>query len=648
MHAWVDANAPEIHLEFSNAQPVFLTAGVELWRTQPRETAEKSAELWGMGVFREWSGLPGKTIVVEPDTVLAARDNQLTWLHRNEHSLYPLVFQTQHLRSLIVKYPDPLIHRTFGVAMKGQGLDSVGDLTLASVKPKKVFRLDLYALTAQTDTMEEWRMRMEKLIARAGETNIKTARKEHQKWWNDFWDRSWIIVSGDADARKVTAGYAMQRWIAAGGGRGAMAMKYNGSIFTVGQEPPGGTPYNPAKGWRDPDYRNWGGNFWFQNTRLIYWPMIEAGDFDLLAPFYNMYLGDLPLEADRAKLIYGHDGATFPETIFFWGMPNNNDYGWNNKGPDMQNHWIRWHVNNGLELATMLLDTYATTQDENFAKKTLLPLASEILIWFDEHWKHVDGQLHFEPAAALETRQWAVNPLPDVAGLQSVLPRMLTLPDTLTTPEQRHLWRQMLADLPPLPRGRTDAHGKIPQSSEDAVTNGTEILWPAEKFSKPGNTENPELYAVHPYRLFGVGLPELELARATYSAKIFTDSTCWGQQGIQAACLGLAEKARAEVIANFTAYGNEKFKWFWKPGHDWEPDLDNGGAGQIILQSMLLQVRGDKVLLFPAWPRGWNVDFKLHAPQKTIIECVYRNGKVEKLEVTPNRRLKDIIQLNPQ
>jgi alpha-L-fucosidase 2 len=45
---------------------------------------------------------------------------------------------------------------------------------------------------------------------------------------------------------------------------------------------------------------------------------------------------------------------------------------------------------------------------------------------------------------------------------------------------------------------------------------------------------------------------------------------------------GWADRAKAEVIANFTAYG---------------------GAGHLILQNMLLQPRGDKLLLFPAWPR---------------------------------------------
>jgi alpha-L-fucosidase 2 len=648
MLVWLDVNHPVAHIEVQTKTPTDLLAGVELWRLQPRETLENGAELFGVGVFREWNNIPGGKITVDSDTNLPAQNNRLTWCHRNERSLYPLVFENQHLKSLLLKYPDPLLHRTFGVCLKGPGLVSVDNQTLKSAKPSMSQRLDLIALTQQTDTLEQWQQALDKLVAATDSVNVKAARRETQQWWNDFWQRSWIYVSGSPDAQKVTQGYALQRWMNACAGRGAMVMKYNGSIFTVGQEPSADAPYDPAKGEKNADYRNWGGNYWFQNTRLIYWPMIASGDFDLLSPFYKMYSDALPLAKERTKLIYGHEGAAFPETIFFWGLPNNNDYGWSNQGPDMQNRWIRWHVNNGLELTMMMLDTYETTQDENFAKGTLLPLANEITIWFDQHWKRADGKLHFEPSAALETRQWAVNPAPDIAGLKSVLPRLIALPETITTSAQRKLWRTMLAELPPLPRGRTDPQGKCPQTSEDASINGAEILWPAEKFQKPGNVENPELYSVHPFRLFGVGLPELDLARATYDAKLYKDSTCWGQQGIQAACLGWAERAKTEAIANFTDYGTERFKWFWKPGHDWEPDMDNGGAGQIILQSMLMQTRGDKVLLFPAWPKEWNVDFKLHAPKNTIIEGIYSDGKIQYVKITPKLRANDVIQMTPQ
>jgi hypothetical protein len=44
--------------------------------------------------------------------------------------------------------------------------------------------------------------------------------------------------------------------------------------------------------------------------------------------------------------------------------------------------------------------------------------------------------------------------------------------------------------------------------------------------------------------------------------------------------------------------------------------------------------------VLPAWPKEWDVEFKLHAPGNTVVECVFRNGKVEHLKVTPETRMK--------
>ena len=62
----------------------------------------------------------------------------------------------------------------------------------------------------------------------------------------------------------------------------------------------------------------------------------------------------------------------------------------------------------------------------------------------------------------------------------------------------------------------------------------------------------------------------------------------------------------------------------------------------IGLQEMLLQTNGDKILLFPAWPREWDVHFKLHAPMQTTVEAELKAGKLINLKVTPESRRKDI------
>lgn len=63
----------------------------------------------------------------------------------------------------------------------------------------------------------------------------------------------------------------------------------------------------------------------------------------------------------------------------------------------------------------------------------------------------------------------------------------------------------------------------------------------------------------------------------------------------------------------------------------------------IGLQEMLLQADNKKIYLFPAWPKTWDVHFKLHAPYQTTVEGVLKDGKVVSLKVLPEERTKDVV-----
>ena len=63
----------------------------------------------------------------------------------------------------------------------------------------------------------------------------------------------------------------------------------------------------------------------------------------------------------------------------------------------------------------------------------------------------------------------------------------------------------------------------------------------------------------------------------------------------------------------------------------------------IGLQEMLLQTDGNTIRLLPAWPKNWDVHYKLHAPQQTTIELEYKAGKIVKLLVWPAARKKDVV-----
>jgi hypothetical protein len=273
----------------------------------------------------------------------------------------------------------------------------------------------------------------------------------------------------------------------------------------------------------------------------------------------------------------------------------------------------------------MMLDYYSFTKSNSFAKDTLIPFVSEILTFFDKHWKRDnDGKILFSPAASLETFHKAVNPLPEIVGIRAVAEKMSALPDQLINESQRRQYKLLMNDLPEIPL---------------RVVNNDTVLAPAAEFSDKQNVENPELYAVFPYRTFAIGKPNLGLAKRTFAIRIHKDNFGWQQNSIQAAYLGLSEESRRMVTESFSTWDkNFRFPAFWGPNYDWTPDQDHGSVAVNALQRMLIQYENDKAYLFPAWPKEWDVHFKVNAPGNTTIEGIFENGKIVRIKTTPENK----------
>ncbi len=620
LRVWVDAHRPVVWVDVDGAKPVHIRVELEIWRNTNRR-------LEGRELFSAYGLMDAPFPVIEhADTALEEQRDRVIWFHRNPTSIFEQTLRHQGLESLIGKLPDPLLHRTFGGMIRGKGLVREGKTVLHSENPSKRFTIPIHILTAQTDTIEEWVKRLEAQAAKAESVTYTQARAAHQRWWRSFWQRSWIIVSGSPEAQTVTQGYALQRFINACAGRGAYPIKFNGSIFTVDSREPDEH--------FDADYRRWGGEYWFQNTRLPYWSMIPAGDHEMMLPLFHMYLNALPLARERTRIYFGHEGAYFPETMTFWGTYANCNYGWNREGKPVShidNPYIRYYYSCNLELLSLALEYFFHTGDKRFLRHTLLPLADAVITFYDRHFpRDESGKLLMKPAQSLETYPEAVNPLPDIAGLRWTLEGLLRLPLSGKDADHRHQWRRLLEQLPPLPL---------------KTENGQTFLLPAHQIlAQPINSEDPELYAVFPYRLYGVGKPDIEVARNTYTRRPYKGNEGWRQDPIWAAMLGLTEEAKRMVAQRFaTKHPGSRFPAFWGPNYDWIPDQDHGCGGMIALQAMLMQTDGDRILLFPAWHKEWDVAFRLQAPGKTVVEGVFREGKLQSLKVTPARREKDVI-----
>lgn len=432
-------------------------------------------------------------------------------------------------------------------------------------------------------------------------------------------------VSTENDAFVVSRAYALQRFITACAGRGRYPIKFNGTIFTV---PNSGSP-------GDADYRRWGPGYWWQNTRLPYISMCASGDFEMMRPMFRMYAGEIfDLCKYRTNHYFGFDGAYYPECVYFWGACFTESYGWtpaSEREDKLQaSGWHKWEWVCGPELVCLMLDHYEHTGDEELLREKTLPVAKAVARFFEGFYKtNADGKLVMHPSQAVETWWDCTNPMPEVAGLRAMSRRILELPEDILDQREVSYWQALKQELPEIPT---------------CERSGLRMLAPAEEFDNKRNSENPELYAVYPFRQIAIGKPDIELGLNALEHRWNKGASGWRQDDIFMAYLGLTDQARTNLSSRARNYHKgSRFPAFWGPNYDWVPDQDHGGVLMKAFQSMLMQTDGRSIHLLPAWPKDWDVDFKLHAPYRTVIEGEYRDGELKRLEVTPESRRKDIV-----
>jgi len=624
---WADVFKPVIHLNIQSKQKISSEIRYENWRYADRLIRK------GEGQQNSYKWATPKGLVVTKDSVFAS-GNSVTFFHRNpEKTVFDITVAQQGMESVKAQLYNPISNLTSGGKMWSDNIIFTGiengiyagtDFHAWVFKSRKPFikqSVNVALQTSQSENVESWKTELSKTIA---SINPKIDRKQSISWWKAFGNRSFIHAEGEA--AELSRNYTLFRYMLACNARGNWPTRFNGGLFTFDPDLVDSTlPFTP-------DYRKWGGGtFTAQNQRLVYWPMLKSGDFEMMTPqfdFYNRILKNAEL---RSQVYWGHGGGCFAEQIENFGLPNPSEYGWKrpetfDKGVEY-NAWLEYEWETVLEFCQMILET----KHYNNADITRYqPLLESAVRFFDEHYRYLaqlrgrktldgDGHLILFPASACETYKMANNPASTIAALRTLL-KIMGNNDSL------------LATIPPIPLREVD---------------GKTLISPAKTWERVNNTEAPQLYPVFPWRIYGVGKENLEIAQNTYlydpDLQNFRSHVGWKQDNIFAACLGMTDEAKR---LNKLKLGNGPFRFpaFWGPGFDWAPDHNWGGSGMIGLQEMLLQTTDDeKMLLFPAWPKEWNVHFKLHAPKNTMVEVELKDGKITILNVFPESRKQDVV-----
>ena len=427
---------------------------------------------------------------------------------------------------------------------------------------------------------------------------------------------------------------------------------------------------------------------------MPYYNMLASGDGDYLQTLFDGFVANMPTALARTRAYwpemeqpamfvpeYTHplfgtshpasygcerDNASSPASAYpkWWSMDPFNGY--NHQG--------------ALDLSLFALDHYVHTANAT-SLKAMLPHIDAVLHFYAQRWAAgANGQLRLWPTQGLETWQCPgfppaepgdncpLNDMPTVAGLRKVTEQVLSVvPPSMSTSEQRQRWSSLRSRLPDLPVG-TPPFAATERDAVSATCTGEDdddsscvgvraittsplkeevvALLPCEICpNHTSNTENAALYAVHPYRVHGIGRPtNLTLGLNAYAHRHSNWNQGWGQSPMDAAMLGMAEEASrlvAERAETLPAMGY-RFPVFAPPCGDYMPSADHFSVMSNALTYMVVQSlddANDTVLVLPAWPCAWDVDFRVHAPRGTVIA-----GKLEKgvwvgaLEVTPESR----------
>jgi len=671
---WIDVKNPVIHIEIDSEQKLNASVYYESWRTSKRELKP--------GGYRDrWAsfsleGYPGKIIRAKDN--ISFSDNMIMFYHRNpQEPLVPgALLEQQGLTEYADNIADDIKNRTFGGLVSGAGFIADGTLEgiyeispyigwkLKSERARKSHKLFIASNIDQADNLEIWKRNLYEIAENAFD-NPERDFKSTIQWWRKFWKKSWInIFPDDPDTTneiwQAGRNYQLFRYQLGGNTYGEYPSKFNGGNLTFD---PSLVDKNRLQ---DPDWRAWGGSvFTAQNQRLLYWPMLKAGDFESMLPQFELYRKGLPGAEARVKKYFGHNGALYSEYTSVPGLALGAGWGWKNgvirrRGEEipfgdpratgllgydnfveegvMANPAIAYHWESQVEHAYMILEYHRYSGKDISA---YIPFIKSSLIFFDEHYQKRNlirtgnplnemDKLVIYPSTSCESYRGAKNPSDLIAGLQACITSILNMEADYFSEKDKDYFRSYLK--------------RLPDYSYDTV-EGKKIIKPAESWGRYQNVECPQFYPLFPFNRFNIwDGDDIKIFQNTWEFGTFPKDMIisWHQDGIFYARMGMTQKA-SEYNVKKLKDSPRRFPSFWGPGHDWVPDHNWGGSGMIGLQEMLMQCFDEKIYLFPAWPKDWDVSFKLNAPGNTSVEAILENGKVKILKVTPPDRRKDII-----
>jgi hypothetical protein len=512
----------------------------------------------------------------------------------------------------------------------------------------------------------------------------------HQKWWHDFWSKSFVrLHSDDGDADYVAANYAYFLYVMASSSRGGnYPPRFGGMIW-----------------YTNGDMRAWGSQYWWANQSCYFNGLSPTNHFELMDPMFAMYSKMYDACATAAKQQWGSQGIWIPETTFFNGpdqLPDDIaaemqdlyllrkpwkdrsqkfiDYAQTVQSFNSRWNWIsqngkwelgRWiaedkgappfgHVTHifgtTAKIAKLYWQRYEYTQDVAWLRDRAYPMvkgAVEFYRNFPNLKKEADGKYHINHTNSNEPAWGVRDSDEDMSAMHGIVGPCIRASEILGfDASMRTTWQEFLQNLAPIPT--SDLHDALKPENYDGPPIWVKGLHPAAKeaVGGPDSNTSPE---------FDFELCTLEstderlraIANATFDRAFRgnpigpeTHVATLSRLPISAAMLGRAEavryllpsQLRAEDAARNNAPGVMRNRMSLREGPGATDCQRLGRVAEALhlalLQSSPARPGGEAVIrIAPALPKQWDADFTLLARGNFLVTASIDKGLVRGVEI---------------
>ncbi|HTQ31190.1 MAG TPA: DUF5703 domain-containing protein [Opitutaceae bacterium] len=467
-------------------------------------------------------------------------------------------------------------------------------------------------------------------------------------WWHDFWATGFVAMSSaDQQADFVSGNYIYFMYLMNASSHGVYPPRFGGMIW-----------------YTNGDFRRWGSQYWHANTDAYYHDLLSSGHVDLMDPFYSLYFGMYDACALAARQQWDSQGIYIPEITFFNGpdrLPDNlvkefqdlflvrksyeqrspefqfwvetmnrhsSRYNFQNDGTYVHGHLIVPTKGDGIfghcthflsgaaGTASEFWQRYEFTGDKDWLRNEAYPMikgVAEFYRNFPNVQKEADGKYHIHHVNRIES-DWDSSDTPSELGaMHTIFPMAVAASEILgVDADLRPKWQDIADNLAP-PGPGSGRRGNFDTTNPERRQQQHGANRPLDR---------------GPNRPFGSFVGGGEGAIAPLGA----------QPELKARFLGfdrLGGFIDPEGDGGAQIFRN-RLRLREGPGAiDAEhiAGLSFGIQSSLLTDTVTSDLSHVTMQVFPAWPKDWDVSFRLLARGAFVVTSAQKDGKIQFVEL---------------